>query len=101
PITLPVTLRPNCLQETVIVNELTSAQLFGVLYIMFAGLVDSMVPINGSWALLGKLFSYIMKLAHILWWACPSGPTGCLPTSSPELAGSLTVLNKLRDYKDW
>ncbi|KAJ9048877.1 hypothetical protein DSO57_1030263 [Entomophthora muscae] len=64
--TLPFTLRPDRLQESVAANESNSNQIFGVMYITLTGLIDSMVPESGPWALLGKSLSYIVKLAPIL-----------------------------------
>ncbi|KAJ9073307.1 hypothetical protein DSO57_1017867 [Entomophthora muscae] len=84
--TSPVTLQPNHPQETKIANESTSTQLFSVLYITLTGLVDSIVPTNGPWDFLKKVFSYKVNLAPTLWWAFPSDPVGCLPASSPESA---------------
>ncbi|KAJ9076270.1 hypothetical protein DSO57_1027845 [Entomophthora muscae] len=55
--TLPLTPRPNRLQESIAANESTSTQIFGVMYITLTSLIDSM-------------------LAPILWWALPAGPTG-------------------------
>ncbi|KAJ9053923.1 hypothetical protein DSO57_1019560 [Entomophthora muscae] len=82
--TPPLTLRPVCLQESVATNESTSIQVFGMMYITLSGLVDSMVPMSGPWAVLGKLLSYIVKLAPILWWALPAGPAGRLPAGPQE-----------------
>ncbi|KAJ9079369.1 hypothetical protein DSO57_1036085 [Entomophthora muscae] len=82
--TPPHTLRPNRPQDSVATDESTSTQIFGVMYITLTGLIDSMVPTSGPWAILGKLLSYIVKLAPILWWALPAGPAGRLPTSSQE-----------------
>ncbi|KAJ9066367.1 hypothetical protein DSO57_1010319 [Entomophthora muscae] len=82
--TPPLTLRPDGLQESVATDESTSTQIFGVMYITLTGLIDSMVPTSGLWAILGKLLSYIVKLAPILWWALPAGPAGRLPASSQE-----------------
>ncbi|KAJ9061242.1 hypothetical protein DSO57_1022458 [Entomophthora muscae] len=65
--TSPLTPQPNHLQESVATSESTSTQIFGVIYITLIGLINSM-------------------LAHILWWALPSGPAGCLPASSQEPA---------------
>ncbi|KAJ9060887.1 hypothetical protein DSO57_1026204 [Entomophthora muscae] len=65
-------------------NGSTSTQLFKVMYITLNELVDSMVPYNGPWAVLGKSLSYIVKLGPILWWALPSGPADRLPTSYQE-----------------
>ncbi|KAJ9088249.1 hypothetical protein DSO57_1024938 [Entomophthora muscae] len=82
--TPPLTLRPNCPQESVATDESTSTQIFVVIYITLTGLIDFMVPTSRPWAILGKLLSYIVKLAPILWWALPAGPAGCLPASPQE-----------------
>ncbi|KAJ9065112.1 hypothetical protein DSO57_1023212 [Entomophthora muscae] len=82
--TLPHTPWPNRSQESIATNESTSTQIFGVMYITLTGLIDSMVPMSGPWAVLGKLLSYIVKLASILWWALPAGPAGRTPASSQE-----------------
>ncbi|KAJ9051850.1 hypothetical protein DSO57_1000510 [Entomophthora muscae] len=84
PMTPPLTLQPNLPQESVAANESTSTQIFGVMYITLISLIDSMAPVSRPWALLGKLLSYIVKLAPILWWALPAEPAGCLPASSQE-----------------
>ncbi|KAJ9055104.1 hypothetical protein DSO57_1007595 [Entomophthora muscae] len=75
PMTLPLTPQPNCPMETPTAAKTTSTQLFGVLYITLTGMVDTMVPNSGPWSLLRQSVSYIIKLAPILWWALPSGPT--------------------------
>ncbi|KAJ9084144.1 hypothetical protein DSO57_1027360 [Entomophthora muscae] len=82
--TPPLTLQPGRPQESVATDESTSTQIFGVMYITLTGLIDSMVPTSRPWAILGKLLSYIVKLAPILWWALPAGPAGCPPASSQE-----------------
>ncbi|KAJ9074919.1 hypothetical protein DSO57_1001392 [Entomophthora muscae] len=82
--TPPLTLQPNRLQESVATNESTSTQIFGVMHITLTRLIDSMVPVSGPWAILGKLLSYIVKLAPILWWALPAGPAGRPPAISQE-----------------
>ncbi|KAJ9078900.1 hypothetical protein DSO57_1002136 [Entomophthora muscae] len=73
PMTPPLTPQPDRPMETPTAAETTSTQLFGALYIIFTGMVDSMIPISGPWSLLGKSMSYIIKLAPILWWALPTG----------------------------
>ncbi|KAJ9071611.1 hypothetical protein DSO57_1035270 [Entomophthora muscae] len=82
--TPPHTPQPDRLQDSVTTNESTSTQIFGVMYITLTGLIDSLVPTTGPWALLGKLLSYIVKLAPILWWALPAGPAGRPPASPQE-----------------
>ncbi|KAJ9068776.1 hypothetical protein DSO57_1025248, partial [Entomophthora muscae] len=59
PMTPSLTLQLNCLQESIAANKSTSNQIFGVMYITLTGLIDSMVPTSGPWALLGKLLSFI------------------------------------------
>ncbi|KAJ9081872.1 hypothetical protein DSO57_1010299 [Entomophthora muscae] len=71
--TLPLTPRPDHPLESTAVAKTTSTQLFGALYIILTGLVDSMVPNSGPWSLLRQSISYIIKLAPVLWWALPAG----------------------------
>ncbi|KAJ9090633.1 hypothetical protein DSO57_1000483 [Entomophthora muscae] len=76
--------QPSCPQEHKTAADVISTQLFGVLYFTLTGLVDSMVPANSPWALLGQLFSYIVKLAPILYWALPLMTVGRPPTDQPK-----------------
>ncbi|KAJ9071781.1 hypothetical protein DSO57_1033634 [Entomophthora muscae] len=71
--TPPLTPQPDRPMEPTAAAETTSTQLFRVLYITLTGLVDSMVPNSRPWSLLRQSVSYIIKLAHILWWALPAG----------------------------
>ncbi|KAJ9064560.1 hypothetical protein DSO57_1029340 [Entomophthora muscae] len=82
--TPPLTLQLNRPQEPAAASESTPTQIFGVLYITLTGLIDSIVPSSGPWAILRRSLLYIVKLAPILWWALSSGPAGCPPVSSPE-----------------
>ncbi|KAJ9057586.1 hypothetical protein DSO57_1021275 [Entomophthora muscae] len=54
PMMPPLTLRPNRPQESVATDESNSTQIFGVMYITLTGLINSMVPTSGPWAILGK-----------------------------------------------
>ncbi|KAJ9084036.1 hypothetical protein DSO57_1028239 [Entomophthora muscae] len=74
--TSPLTLGPNLLEEPAAPGKSTLAQISGVLYITLTGLIGSMVPSSGPWAILGKSLPYIVKLVPILGWAHPSGPPG-------------------------
>ncbi|KAJ9053594.1 hypothetical protein DSO57_1022739 [Entomophthora muscae] len=89
PMTPPLTPRPDRPQEPEAPGESTSTQIFGVLYITLMGLINSMMPYSGPWAILRKSLSYIVKLIPILWWALLSGPAGCPPASSPECQKSI------------
>ncbi|KAJ9054963.1 hypothetical protein DSO57_1009120 [Entomophthora muscae] len=98
PMTPPLTLRPDHPQESVATNESTSTQIFGVMYITLTMLIDSMVPVSRPWAFLGKLLSYIVKLAPILWWALPAGPAGRLKVlRNPPQVGSLKIWGQAVD----
>ncbi|KAJ9082307.1 hypothetical protein DSO57_1005757 [Entomophthora muscae] len=72
--TLPLTLWPDRLQKSDAINESTSTQIFGVVYITVTAFIDSMVPAGGPWALLGKFTNLVV------------GPScwACLPESSQE-----------------
>ncbi|KAJ9060435.1 hypothetical protein DSO57_1030929 [Entomophthora muscae] len=83
PMTPPLTLQPDRPQESVATNESTSTQVFGVMHITLTGLIDSMMPVSRPWAVLGKLLSYIVKLAPILWWTLPAGPAGSEFSGTP------------------
>ncbi|KAJ9048416.1 hypothetical protein DSO57_1035278 [Entomophthora muscae] len=68
----PPTPKPYCLQPTPKPTPPTANQYAGVAYITLAGLVDTMVPAAGPWALVGQSASYLIKLAPHLRWALPS-----------------------------
>ncbi|KAJ9065406.1 hypothetical protein DSO57_1019994 [Entomophthora muscae] len=78
----PVTPCADYLQDLGVANETMFIQLFGVMYIMGTGLVNSMVSTSGPWSLLGWSLSYIIMLVPILWWVLPTGPEVPLPMSA-------------------
>ncbi|KAJ9055373.1 hypothetical protein DSO57_1004577 [Entomophthora muscae] len=48
-----------------------SSQFLRVLYLALTGLIDSVLPEAGPWAVAGKALSYLVKLVPIIWWAMP------------------------------
>ncbi|KAJ9065544.1 hypothetical protein DSO57_1018405 [Entomophthora muscae] len=50
-------------------------KLFGIVYITFMGVIDTIVPAAGLWLWVGKSMFYLIKLAPILWWALPTQST--------------------------
>ncbi|KAJ9088653.1 hypothetical protein DSO57_1020984 [Entomophthora muscae] len=68
----PLTPKPDRLHPTPDLTPPTATQYAGIAYIALAGLVDTMVPAAGPWALVGQSASYLIKLAPLLWWALPS-----------------------------
>ncbi|KAJ9058856.1 hypothetical protein DSO57_1008073 [Entomophthora muscae] len=83
--TPPVTPHPNCFLELDTAANTILTWLFGVIYITLTGLINSMISFNGTWALLDKFLSYIVKLASILWWAFPSMNAVPPPANPPKL----------------
>ncbi|KAJ9051834.1 hypothetical protein DSO57_1000496 [Entomophthora muscae] len=68
----PLTPKPDRLHPSPELSLPTANQYAGIAYITLAGLVDTMVPAAGPWALVGQSASYLIKLAPFLWWALPS-----------------------------
>ncbi|KAJ9061822.1 hypothetical protein DSO57_1016757 [Entomophthora muscae] len=68
----PPTLKPDRLHPIPGLTPPTATQYAGIAYITLDGLVNTMVPATGPWALVGQSASYLIKLAPFLWWALPS-----------------------------
>ncbi|KAJ9072493.1 hypothetical protein DSO57_1027033 [Entomophthora muscae] len=49
-----------------------TGKLFVIVYITLTGVIDTIVPAAGLWSWVGKSFSYLFKLAPLLWWALPA-----------------------------
>ncbi|KAJ9070533.1 hypothetical protein DSO57_1006873 [Entomophthora muscae] len=64
-------------------------KLFGIVYIILTGLIDTIVPNSSLWSWVGKSMSYLIKSAPILWWAMHTQSVTCqLPEASkPEAQG--------------
>ncbi|KAJ9084785.1 hypothetical protein DSO57_1020727 [Entomophthora muscae] len=62
-----------------------SSQFLGVLYLALTGLIDSVLPAAGPWAMAWKALSYLVKLGPIIWWAMPvPASTPLLPAGAPR-----------------
>ncbi|KAJ9067281.1 hypothetical protein DSO57_1001388 [Entomophthora muscae] len=48
-----------------------NSHFLGVLYLALTGLIASVLPAAGPWAVAGKALSYLVKLGPIIWWAMP------------------------------
>ncbi|KAJ9057376.1 hypothetical protein DSO57_1023367 [Entomophthora muscae] len=48
-----------------------SGKLFGIVYIILTGVIDTIIPATELWSWVGKSASYLLKLAPLLWWALP------------------------------
>ncbi|KAJ9066601.1 hypothetical protein DSO57_1007944 [Entomophthora muscae] len=46
-----------------------TSKLFGIVYITLTGVVDTIILDAGLWSWVGKSFSYLFRLAPLLWWA--------------------------------
>ncbi|KAJ9083105.1 hypothetical protein DSO57_1038014 [Entomophthora muscae] len=49
-----------------------TGKLFGIVYIILTGVIDTIIPAAGPWSWVGKSASYLFKLAPLLWWALPA-----------------------------
>ncbi|KAJ9069752.1 hypothetical protein DSO57_1015436 [Entomophthora muscae] len=71
-----------------------SGKLFGIVYITLTGVIDTIILAAGPWSWVGKLASYLLKLAPLLW--SPLKTTG-----QPPKTGSLTptsIQNSLKNF---
>ncbi|KAJ9065785.1 hypothetical protein DSO57_1015995 [Entomophthora muscae] len=72
-----------------------TGKLFGIVYITFTGVIDTIIPAAGLWSWVGKSASYLLKLSPLLWWALPAKNRPKLPlktTGQPPKTGSLTPM---------
>ncbi|KAJ9078945.1 hypothetical protein DSO57_1001693 [Entomophthora muscae] len=49
-----------------------TSKLFGIVYIILTGVVDTIVPAASLWSWVGNSASYLLKLAPLLWWTLPA-----------------------------
>ncbi|KAJ9061440.1 hypothetical protein DSO57_1020790 [Entomophthora muscae] len=67
----PVTLKPMPASSPNLPPNYTG-KLFGIVYITFTGVIDTIIPAAGLWSWVEKSVSYLSKLAPLLWWAFPA-----------------------------
>ncbi|KAJ9074053.1 hypothetical protein DSO57_1010141 [Entomophthora muscae] len=65
---LPVTPKPMPASSPNLPTDHTG-KLFGIVYITLTGMIDTIILAAGPWSWVGKSFSYVFKLAPLLWWA--------------------------------
>ncbi|KAJ9058369.1 hypothetical protein DSO57_1013035 [Entomophthora muscae] len=65
---LPVTLKLMPASSPDLPTNHTS-KLFGLVYIILTGVVNTIVLAASLWSWVGKSASYLLKLAPLLWWA--------------------------------
>ncbi|KAJ9051657.1 hypothetical protein DSO57_1002791 [Entomophthora muscae] len=55
-------------------NLLTNhtGNMFRIVYITLTGVIDTIIPAASLRSWVGKSFSYLFKLAPLLWWALPA-----------------------------
>ncbi|KAJ9063638.1 hypothetical protein DSO57_1038779 [Entomophthora muscae] len=90
----PVTPKPMPASSPDLPTNHTS-KLFGIVYITLTGVVDTIVLAAGPWSWLGKSASYLLKLAHLLWWALPAKNLAQVTSKTGGLAAQEWVPNIL------
>ncbi|KAJ9063781.1 hypothetical protein DSO57_1037319 [Entomophthora muscae] len=68
---LPVTPKPMPASSPNLPTDHTG-KMFRIVYITLTGVIDIIIPAAGLWSWVGKSFSYLFKLAPLLWWALPA-----------------------------
>ncbi|KAJ9054677.1 hypothetical protein DSO57_1011679 [Entomophthora muscae] len=71
PMELPVTPKPMPASSPDLPADHTG-KLFGIVYIILTGAIDTILPAASPWSWVEKLASYLLKLAPLLWWALPA-----------------------------
>ncbi|KAJ9060632.1 hypothetical protein DSO57_1028766 [Entomophthora muscae] len=68
---LPVTPKPMPASLPDLPTDHTG-KLFGIVYITFTEVIDTIIPTAGLWSWVEKSVSYLFKLDPLLWWALPT-----------------------------
>ncbi|KAJ9083517.1 hypothetical protein DSO57_1033959 [Entomophthora muscae] len=68
---LPVTPKPMPASSPKLPTDHTG-KLFRIVYIILKGIIVTIIPAARPWSWVGKFFSYLFKLAPLLWWALPA-----------------------------
>ncbi|KAJ9080088.1 hypothetical protein DSO57_1028773 [Entomophthora muscae] len=77
-----------------------SSQFLGVLYLALTGLIDSVLPVAGPWAVAVKALSYLVNLGPIIWWAIlVPALTPLLPAGAPQYYWYPDIL--AHNYTPW
>ncbi|KAJ9086261.1 hypothetical protein DSO57_1006146 [Entomophthora muscae] len=85
----PVTPKPMPASSPNLPTDHTD-KLFGIVYITLTGVIDTIILAASLWSWLGKSFSYLFKLAPLLWWV--------LSTKTPA---QITLENNRPAAQDW
>ncbi|KAJ9062971.1 hypothetical protein DSO57_1004916 [Entomophthora muscae] len=67
----PVTPKPMPASSPDLPTDHTG-KLFGIVYITFTGVIDTIILATSLWSCVVKSVSYLFNLAPLLWWALPT-----------------------------
>ncbi|KAJ9054399.1 hypothetical protein DSO57_1015215 [Entomophthora muscae] len=83
---LPVTPKPMPASSLDLLTNHTG-KMFGIVYIILTGVIDTIIPAAGLWSWVRKSFSYLFKLAPLLWWTLPAkNPAQVIPETDGPAA---------------
>ncbi|KAJ9055360.1 hypothetical protein DSO57_1004564 [Entomophthora muscae] len=71
PMELPCDPKPMPASSPDLPND-HSGKLFGIVYITFTGVIDTIILAASPWSWVGKSFFYLLKLTPLLWWTLPT-----------------------------
>ncbi|KAJ9048223.1 hypothetical protein DSO57_1037150 [Entomophthora muscae] len=77
-----------------------SGKLFGIVYIILTGVIDTIILAASLWSWVGKSTSYLFKLVPLLWWALPAKTLAGSPLETNGLAAQYWIPDKDPEKQD-
>ncbi|KAJ9068004.1 hypothetical protein DSO57_1033154 [Entomophthora muscae] len=73
-----------------------TGKLFGIVYVIFTGVITTIIPAASPWSWVGKSFFYLLNLAPLLWLALPAkNPAQVIPKTNGPAAQDWIPENSL------
>ncbi|KAJ9075540.1 hypothetical protein DSO57_1035185 [Entomophthora muscae] len=90
---LPVTPKPMPASSPNLPTDYTD-KLFGIVYIILTGVIDTIILDASPWSWVRKSFSYLFKIAPLLWWALPAKNPAHIIPENDGLAAQAWILDR-------
>ncbi|KAJ9077050.1 hypothetical protein DSO57_1020312 [Entomophthora muscae] len=96
----PVTPKPMPASSHNLPTDHTS-KLFGIVYIALTEVIDTIILAAGLWSWVGRSFSYLFKLAPLLWWALPANNLVCIIPENDGPAAQAWIPDTANPHESW
>ncbi|KAJ9059703.1 hypothetical protein DSO57_1038722 [Entomophthora muscae] len=73
--------------------------LFGIVYIIFTWVIDTIILATSLWSWVGNSTSYLFKLAPLLWWALPAKNLAQVTPENDRPAAQDWIPERTKDTK--